>query len=115
MTDAKQKVKDSTEAGPVQPNRDSRDEARTKEDNIASFQNLGICRELAEAAVGLGWKQPSNIQEQAVPLVLQGMEHHNLVLRASKNVHGHQKQWFLMSIICICRTRCHWAGADWFR
>jgi len=41
------------------------------EKSIALFQKLGVCRELAESAVALGWKSPSAIQEQAVPLVLQ--------------------------------------------
>ncbi len=38
----------------------------------AAFEKLGICEQLAEAAASLGWKSPSSIQEQAVPLVLQG-------------------------------------------
>ena len=38
----------------------------------AAFEKLGICDQLAEAAASLGWKSPSSIQEQAVPLVLQG-------------------------------------------
>jgi ATP-dependent RNA helicase DDX47/RRP3 len=39
---------------------------------VTAFEKLGICTQLAEAAVALGWKSPSDIQEQAVPLVLQG-------------------------------------------
>lgn len=39
---------------------------------VAAFQKLGVCEQLAEAAASLGWKSPSSIQEQAVPLVLQG-------------------------------------------
>lgn len=38
----------------------------------AAFQGLGVCEQLAEAAAALGWKSPSAIQEQAVPMVLQG-------------------------------------------
>lgn len=38
----------------------------------AAFQKLGVCEQLAEAAAALGWKSPSSIQEQAVPMVLQG-------------------------------------------
>ncbi|KAL4442077.1 hypothetical protein ABPG77_011338 [Micractinium sp. CCAP 211/92] len=38
---------------------------------VAAFQKLGVCEQLAEAAAALGWKSPSSIQEQAVPLVLQ--------------------------------------------
>ena len=36
------------------------------------FMALGVCDQLADAAAALGWKAPSSIQEQAVPLVLQG-------------------------------------------
>lgn len=39
---------------------------------VTAFEELGICRQLAEAAAGLGWKQPSSIQVQAVPHLLQG-------------------------------------------
>jgi ATP-dependent RNA helicase DDX47/RRP3 len=39
---------------------------------VALFEKLGVCTQLAEAAASLGWKSPSAIQEQAVPLVLQG-------------------------------------------
>lgn len=39
---------------------------------ITAFEALGVCRQLAEAAAGLGWKTPSSIQVQAVPHLLQG-------------------------------------------
>ncbi len=44
------------------------------EERIAAenFEALGICRQLAEAAVALKWKVPSPIQEQAIPHLLQG-------------------------------------------
>lgn len=38
---------------------------------VAAFEELGICRQLAEAAAGLNWKTPSSIQVQAVPHLLQ--------------------------------------------
>lgn len=41
--------------------------------SIESFMALGVCKELAEAAAGLGWKTPSAIQEQAIPHLLSGM------------------------------------------
>ena len=44
-------------------------EKRTAAEN---FEALGICRQLAEAAVALKWKAPSPIQEQAIPHLLQG-------------------------------------------
>ena len=40
---------------------------------IAAFGELGVCRQLAEAAAGLGWKTPSSIQTQAIPHLLQGL------------------------------------------
>ena len=39
----------------------------------AAFESLGVCSQLAEAAAALGWKQPTAVQEQAVPLLLQGL------------------------------------------
>lgn len=39
---------------------------------VSAFEELGLCRQLAEAAAGLGWKTPSSIQVQAVPHLLQG-------------------------------------------
>ena len=39
---------------------------------VASFEALGICSQLAEAAADLGWKKPTPIQEQAIPALLQG-------------------------------------------
>ena len=49
-------------------------DSKTKEESIDAFCKLGVCKELAEAAVSLGWKEPSAIQEQAVPLVLQNRD-----------------------------------------
>jgi superfamily II DNA/RNA helicase len=43
-----------------------------KEKSIKAFETLGICKQLAEAAASLGWKLPTNIQEQAIPNVLNG-------------------------------------------
>ena len=39
----------------------------------AGFRALGVCAELAEACAGLGWKSPTEIQEQAIPLALAGV------------------------------------------
>uniref|UniRef100_A0A1D2A857 DEAD-box ATP-dependent RNA helicase 10 n=1 Tax=Auxenochlorella protothecoides TaxID=3075 RepID=A0A1D2A857_AUXPR len=41
---------------------------------VKAFEALGICTQLAESAAGLGWKEPSEIQTQAVPLVLKGQD-----------------------------------------
>ena len=40
--------------------------------SVEAFKKLGICEQLAEAAAALGWKEPTSIQQQAVPLLLQG-------------------------------------------
>ena len=37
-----------------------------------AFLTLGICETLAEAAAALGWKEPTEIQKQAVPYALEG-------------------------------------------
>lgn len=39
---------------------------------VEQFQALGICVQLAEAAAALGWKEPTTIQRQAVPPLIQG-------------------------------------------
>eukprot|EP00803_Ostreobium_quekettii_P005828 evm.model.scf_128EXC.17 EVM.evm.TU.scf_128EXC.17 scf_128EXC:119470-124818(+) len=42
-----------------------------KDASVKSFTDLGICREVAETAVLLGWKKPSKIQKEAIPHLLQ--------------------------------------------
>ncbi|CAL5219178.1 g962 [Coccomyxa viridis] len=44
------------------------------EEAVTLFEKLGICRQLAQSAVGLGWKAPTSIQEQAVPHLLAGKD-----------------------------------------
>ena len=39
---------------------------------VAAFESLGLCQQLAEAAADLGWKSPTNVQQQAVPFLIQG-------------------------------------------
>lgn len=41
---------------------------------VESFEKLGICSQLAEAAASLGWKVPTSIQQQAIPSVLEGKD-----------------------------------------
>lgn len=45
---------------------------KEREEAIKAFEALGLCTQLAEAAAGLGWKQPTVIQQQAVPPLIQG-------------------------------------------
>jgi hypothetical protein len=59
-----------------------------KEQSIKLFEQLGVCRQLAESAVSLGWKSPTSIQEQAIPHLLGGialssLQYHNMMLRLS--------------------------------
>ncbi len=42
--------------------------------SVEAFKKMGICEQLAEAAAALGWKEPTSIQQQAVPLLLQGAD-----------------------------------------
>ncbi|KAK9812303.1 hypothetical protein WJX73_000732 [Symbiochloris irregularis] len=41
---------------------------------VAAFESLGLRTELAEAAAALGWKSPSPVQQQAIPLLIQGRD-----------------------------------------
>jgi len=41
---------------------------------VEAFMALGIEKDLAEAAAGLGWTSPTQIQRDAVPLLLQGRD-----------------------------------------
>ena len=47
-------------------------EATGSQEAVALFEKLGVCKQLAESAAGLGWKAPTSIQEQAVPHLLAG-------------------------------------------
>jgi ATP-dependent RNA helicase DDX47/RRP3 len=38
----------------------------------ATFEELGVCSELAQACAALGWKAPTSIQCQAIPQALAG-------------------------------------------
>lgn len=41
--------------------------------DVKSFKDLGICEQLVEACVNLGWKTPSKIQAEAIPHALEGL------------------------------------------
>ncbi len=41
-------------------------------DSVQAFKALGVCEQLAEAAASLGWKAPTQIQQQAIPALLAG-------------------------------------------
>ena len=42
--------------------------------SITAFKTLGLHDVLAETAAELGWKQPTDIQQQSIPLALQGKD-----------------------------------------
>lgn len=84
-----------------------------KQSAIEAFEALGLCTQLAEAAAALGWKKPSSIQEQAIPLLIAGtcvIEVHARavycmgVAVSLKNKHG--KQLPSCKSICACLLAC---------
>jgi superfamily II DNA/RNA helicase len=44
------------------------------ENHLKSFQDLGIIDSLCEACIALGYKSPTPIQHDAIPLALQGRD-----------------------------------------
>lgn len=44
------------------------------EEEVKTFQSLGICEQLVEACESLGWKNPSKIQAEAIPHALEGKD-----------------------------------------
>jgi ATP-dependent RNA helicase DDX47/RRP3 len=45
-----------------------------EEEEVHTFASLGVCEQLAEACDELGWKKPSAIQVQSIPLALEGRD-----------------------------------------
>jgi len=43
-------------------------------DDAVTFKSLGVCDALCEAAASLGWKNPSAIQQEALPLAFEGRD-----------------------------------------
>ena len=74
---------------------------------VAGFEALGICQQLAEAAVALGWKEPTSIQQQALPHLLQGA-----VMLRKRTAPDTRPMTYLR---WRCRQRCHWPGTDRLR
>ena len=54
-----------------------------RKEAIEKFEKLGVCSQLAEAAANLKWKSPTPVQEQAVPLLLQGASSLQMLMRSS--------------------------------
>lgn len=45
-----------------------------EEEDVHTFASLGVCEQLTEACDALGWKKPSPIQVQSIPLALEGRD-----------------------------------------
>lgn len=45
-----------------------------EEEEVHTFASLGVCEQLTEACDALGWKKPSPIQVQSIPLALEGRD-----------------------------------------
>merc|ERR1712227_181152 len=41
---------------------------------IANFKSLGVCKKIAESAISLGWKEPSTIQRELIPKLVEGKD-----------------------------------------
>jgi ATP-dependent RNA helicase DDX47/RRP3 len=41
---------------------------------ISNFESLGVCKQIAEAASSLGWKEPSAIQRELIPKLVEGKD-----------------------------------------
>lgn len=70
---------------------------------VSAFEALGLCTQLAEAAADLGWKSPSPVQQQAVPLLLQGTSP------------GGQREVCSHSEVVLKRQYCHFCRAATLR
>lgn len=45
-----------------------------EEKEVKSFKDLGVIKELVDACDNLGWKTPTKIQIEAIPLALEGKD-----------------------------------------
>lgn len=45
-----------------------------KDDDTPTFEDLGVCVELCRACKELGWKRPTKIQIEAIPIALSGKD-----------------------------------------
>jgi superfamily II DNA/RNA helicase len=60
--------------------------------NVQSFADLGLVDVLVEACQMVGWKKPSRIQEEAIPVALQVV-----MLNEMKNIQ-HKKHRVLLAV-----------------
>ncbi|EWM29212.1 dead deah box rna [Nannochloropsis gaditana] len=50
------------------------DPAKGVEDDVQTFEALGVVKPLCEACAAIGWTKPTGIQQQAIPAALQGRD-----------------------------------------
>ncbi len=50
------------------------DKEEEEKDEVVEFSDLGIVDVLCEAAKSLGWKNPTKIQKEAIPIALEGRD-----------------------------------------
>jgi ATP-dependent RNA helicase DDX47/RRP3 len=50
------------------------DNEKEEEEEVVEFSDLGIVDVLCEAAKSLGWKNPTKIQKEAIPIALEGRD-----------------------------------------
>ena len=60
------------------------DGAAVDADEPTTFEALGVCAELAQACAALGWKAPTSIQRQSIPLALSGASAHELCCASAR-------------------------------
>jgi len=63
--------KDNNEISKVESDHDDLEE---EADEVVEFSSLGLVDVLCEAAKSLGWKNPTKIQKEAIPIALEGRD-----------------------------------------
>ena len=62
---------DKNEISKVESDHDNDEE---EEEEVVEFSSLGLVDVLCEAAKSLGWKNPTKIQKEAIPIALEGRD-----------------------------------------
>jgi hypothetical protein len=92
------------------------------EEALQAFEALGLCKQVADAAVALGWKTPSKIQLEAIPHAVQGRT--ELLSNSTRkcllivfrvpdvSCRNVAVGYLIAAYLNDCRTRHNRAGAD---
>jgi hypothetical protein len=79
--------------------------------HIRTFEDLGLCEQLAKTCHELGWKAPTEIQAQSIPY---GLEGRDLIALAKTGLIALDKNLWILIIKCCgaacenCRTHANW-------